>query len=116
MTVGIVGLGYVGLPLAVAFAETGTTVVGVDVDDAHVRGLRAGESSIEDVPDERLRELADHLRFESSYDALGEVDAVLLCVPTPLSANREPDLGPLVGAVMLIAPPGPLVRSAGPCI
>jgi UDP-N-acetyl-D-glucosamine dehydrogenase len=103
MTVGIVGLGYVGLPLAVAFAETGTTVVGVDVDDAHVRGLRAGESSIEDVPDERLRELADHLRFESSYDALGEVDAVLICVPTPLSANREPDLGPLHAATDALA-------------
>ena len=98
MTVGIVGLGYVGLPLAVAFAETGTTVVGVDVDEAHVRALREGSSPIEDVPGERLRELAEHLRFESSYQPLADADAVLICVPTPLSANREPDLGPLVAA------------------
>jgi UDP-N-acetyl-D-glucosamine dehydrogenase len=103
MTVGIVGLGYVGLPLAVAFAETGTTVVGVDVDEAHVRALREGQSLIEDVPGERLGELAANLRFETDYAALAEVDAVLLCVPTPLTSNREPDLGPLLGATDALA-------------
>jgi UDP-N-acetyl-D-glucosamine dehydrogenase len=103
MTVGIVGLGYVGLPLAVAFAEAGSNVIGVDVDEAHVRALREGSSPIEDVPDERLRELADRLRFDSSYDPLHEADAVLICVPTPLSANREPDLGPLRGATEALA-------------
>jgi UDP-N-acetyl-D-glucosamine dehydrogenase len=103
MTVGIVGLGYVGLPLAVAFAETGTTVVGVDVDEAHVRALREGKSLIEDVPGERLGELAANLRFETDYAALAEVDAVMLCVPTPLTSNREPDLGPLLGATDALA-------------
>ena len=103
MTVGIVGLGYVGLPLAVAFAETGSSVIGVDVDEAHVRALREGSSPIEDVPDERLRELGERLRFESSYGPLREADAVLICVPTPLSANREPDLGPLREATEALA-------------
>ncbi|TML29926.1 MAG: nucleotide sugar dehydrogenase [Actinobacteria bacterium] len=103
MTVGIVGLGYVGLPLAVAFAETGSSVIGVDVDEAHVRALREGSSPIEDVPDERLRELGDRLQFESSYGPLREADAVLICVPTPLSANREPDLGPLREATEALA-------------
>ena len=103
MTVGIVGLGYVGLPLAVAFAETGSSVIGVDVDEAHVRALREGSSPIEDVPDERLRELGYRLRFESSYGPLHEADAVLICVPTPLSANREPDLGPLREATEALA-------------
>jgi UDP-N-acetyl-D-glucosamine dehydrogenase len=103
MTVGIVGLGYVGLPLAVAFAETGADVIGLDVDEERVRALREGDSPIEDVPGERLRELADHLRFETDFDLLGEADAVLVCVPTPLSANREPDLGPLLSAAESIA-------------
>ena len=103
MTVGIVGLGYVGLPLAVAFAETGARVIGVDVDESHVRALREGTSPIEDVPGPRLRELGDHLRFETGYETLADADAVLICVPTPLSANREPDLGPLVAAAEAVA-------------
>ena len=112
MTVGIVGLGYVGLPLAVAFAETGSSVIGVDVDAAHVGALREGSSPIEDVPGDRLRELGDRLRFESSYGPLREADAVLICVPTPLSANREPDLGPLrdaTGALAQVLREGQLV-------
>src|SRR5439155_14779061 len=102
-TVGIVGLGYVGLPIAVAFAETGAMVIGVDVDEPHIRALREGTSPIEDVPSAGLRQLEDRLRFETDYAALREADAVLLCVPTPLSANREPDLGPLLAASEALA-------------
>jgi UDP-N-acetyl-D-glucosamine dehydrogenase len=97
MRVGIVGLGYVGLPLAVAFAAADVDVLGVDVDPSKVEAIAAGRSYIEDVPDAALA--AARVRFEASaeYARLAEADAVLICVPTPLSANREPDLEPLLG-------------------
>ena len=98
MNVGIVGLGYVGLPLAVAFAEDGHTVIGVDASQRVVERLRAGESHIEDVASERLRELGDRLRVSTRYADLATCEAVVLAVPTPLTPNREPDLGPLVSA------------------
>jgi UDP-N-acetyl-D-glucosamine dehydrogenase len=96
--VGVVGLGYVGLPLAVAFAEQGGRVVGVDTDARLVAGLEAGDSHIEDVAAERLRALADCFAATTDYAALADCDAVLIAVPTPLTRNREPDLGPLVAA------------------
>jgi UDP-N-acetyl-D-glucosamine dehydrogenase len=102
-TVGIIGLGYVGLPLAVAFAQEGCEVVAVDLDAAKVQMLREGESYVEDVPSERLREVLDLISPASSYEALGGVDAVLMCVPTPLTPNREPDLGPLVESAQALA-------------
>ena len=92
MKVGIIGLGYVGLPLAVAFAEAGHDVVGVDVDRRTVEGLAAGRSRIEDVPDERIAAIADRLQATTDPAPLGECDAVLICVPTPLANQREPDL------------------------
>src|SRR3954454_24614209 len=98
MTVVIVGLGYVGLPLAVAFAEADVPAIGVDVDADLVDALRAGRSHIEDVPDEALAAQAERLRFETDYATLAEVDAILVCVPTPLTPQREPDLGPLLAA------------------
>ncbi len=98
MKVGIVGLGYVGLPLALAFAEEGHDVVGVDADQRRVAAIGAGESFIEDVPSERLAAARERISASSSYDALADVEAVLIAVPTPLTPNREPDLGPLVAA------------------
>jgi UDP-N-acetyl-D-glucosamine dehydrogenase len=98
MSVGIVGLGYVGLPLAVAFAEAGEQVVGVDVDEAKVAAIEAGESYIEDIPSERLRAALPNIEVSTVYAPLARTDAVLVCVPTPLTANREPDLGPLLAA------------------
>ena len=95
-TVGIIGLGYVGLPLAVAFAEEGCEVVAVDVDPRKTRQLKEGESYIEDIASERLRAVLGQLTVTSGYEELAGADAVLVCVPTPLSVNREPDLGPLV--------------------
>jgi len=98
MTVGIIGLGYVGLPLAVAFAEAGTPVVGVDVAAERIESLRAGRSHIEDIPDSQLAAIADRLTFDTDYGALRDADAVLICVPTPLTRQREPDLGPLLSS------------------
>jgi UDP-N-acetyl-D-glucosamine dehydrogenase len=96
MQIGIIGLGYVGLPLAVAFAEEGCEVVGLDVDAAKVAALNAGESYIEDVPGSALAPLGERLRATADYAELAGCDAVVLCVPTPLSDSREPDLTYLV--------------------
>jgi UDP-N-acetyl-D-glucosamine dehydrogenase len=96
MRIGIIGMGYVGLPLAVAFAETGEEVIGLDVDAAKVEGLNAGRSHIEDIPDSALAPLGGRLSATSSYADLSECEAVIICVPTPLSDSREPDLTYLV--------------------
>src|SRR5271155_5271334 len=104
MRVGIVGLGYVGLPLAVAFAAAGVEVVGVDIDAAKVEAIAAGRSHVEDVPDSALAVALERLELSTEYTQLAAVDAVLICVPTPLSANREPDLGPLLGCTRSLAP------------
>jgi UDP-N-acetyl-D-glucosamine dehydrogenase len=98
MSIGVIGLGYVGLPLAVAFAEAGEDVVAVDVDPRKVAAVNAGESYIEDVPSEALRAVLDRIDATSHYQPLARTDAVLICVPTPLTPNREPDLGALVAA------------------
>jgi UDP-N-acetyl-D-glucosamine dehydrogenase len=103
MSIGVIGLGYVGLPLAVGFAEAGEHVVAVDVDDAKVAAVRAGNSYIEDIPSERLRAVADRIDAQTHYAPLARTDAVLICVPTPLTANREPDLGPLLSATRALA-------------
>jgi UDP-N-acetyl-D-glucosamine dehydrogenase len=98
MRIGIIGLGYVGLPLAVAFAEAGDEVVGVDVDGRVVEAIAAGRSGVEDVPDSRLADLKQRLSVTTDYAALGECDAVLICVPTPLANQREPDLSHILAA------------------
>jgi UDP-N-acetyl-D-glucosamine dehydrogenase len=92
MRVGIIGLGYVGLPLAVAFAEAGHDVMGLDVSERVVEGLNAGRSQVEDVDDERLQALGERLRASTDHEVLAGCDAVLICVPTPLANQREPDL------------------------
>ena len=102
-TVGIIGLGYVGLPLAVAFAQEGCDVVAVDTDPRKVEAIQAGESYIEDVPSELLTELSGRIQATTRYAPLSEVDAVLVCVPTPLTRNREPDLGPLIDSTRALA-------------
>jgi UDP-N-acetyl-D-glucosamine dehydrogenase len=112
MAVGVVGLGYVGLPLVVAFAEAGERVVGLDVDPQKIAALAAGESYIEDVSSERLRAVMGSIRATRRYADLAQVDAVIICVPTPLTVNREPDLGPLNASATALAQvlqPGQLV-------
>ncbi len=103
MKVGIIGLGYVGLPLAVAFAEQGHDVVGLDVDRRTVEGLTAGHSRIEDVPDERIAAIGDRLLATTEAAPLAECDAVLICVPTPLANQREPDLSYVSEAARALA-------------
>jgi UDP-N-acetyl-D-glucosamine dehydrogenase len=103
MTIGIMGLGYVGLPLAVAFAEEGHDVVALDIDASKVEALRAGRSYIEDIPSERLAAVAHRIQATTHAQPLARCEAVLVCVPTPLTANREPDLGPLVSASRTLA-------------
>jgi len=112
MTVGVVGLGYVGLPLVVAFAEAGDDVVALDVDPIKVSAVATGDSFIEDIASERLRAMLPRVRATYRYADLAKADAVLICVPTPLTHNREPDLGPLDAAAKSLAQvlqPGQLI-------
>ncbi len=103
MEIGVIGLGYVGLPLAVAFAEAGHEVIGLDLDPAKVESLNAGHSYIEDVPDSALAPLGERLRASADYAALAACEAVVVCVPTPLSGSREPDLSYLVDSATALA-------------
>jgi UDP-N-acetyl-D-glucosamine dehydrogenase len=112
MRIGIIGLGYVGLPLAVAFAENGDEVVGLDLDSRKVEALNAGGSYVEDVPDSALGPLGERLRATTRYADLAGCEAVIICVPTPLSGSREPDLTYLIDAATQLAAavePGQLV-------
>jgi UDP-N-acetyl-D-glucosamine dehydrogenase len=101
--VGVIGLGYVGLPLAVAFAREGCDVIAVDSDQRKIEAIAAGDSYIEDVPSEVLAEMSGRLHATTRYAELERADAVLICVPTPLTRNREPDLGPLIEATRSLA-------------
>lgn len=103
MSIGIVGLGYVGLPLAVAFAEAGEQVLGLDLDSAKVEALNRSESYIEDVPSQTLNQLGDLIRATGDAGGLAECEAVIICVPTPLTGSREPDLSYLEGAGSMLA-------------
>ena len=98
MNIGVVGLGYVGLPLVVAFAEAGQNVIALDVDPRKVAEVAAGSSYIEDIPSERLVAVLDHIDATTRYAKLARADAIIICVPTPLTVNREPDLGPLLSS------------------
>ncbi len=103
--VGVLGLGYVGLPLAVEFAKAGFRVTGIDLDAGRIAGVNAARSYIPDVPSEDLRQLrrAGRLRATSAFDVVGQLDAVIICVPTPLRKTREPDLTYILSATKEIA-------------
>jgi UDP-N-acetyl-D-glucosamine dehydrogenase len=100
----VIGLGYVGLPLATTFAEAGFSVVGIDVDQQKVDQANKGESYIADISNETLQHLiqADRLHFTTDYAALQDVDAVSICVPTPLRKTRAPDISYIVAATRQI--------------
>src|SRR5580658_3857144 len=89
--VGIVGLGYVGLPLATEFAKAGFTVIGIDVQDAKVAGLNRGESHIQDVPSEEVAKLISEKRFSATTDfaVVRDLDTINICVPTPLRKTKD---------------------------
>jgi UDP-N-acetyl-D-glucosamine dehydrogenase len=113
-TIGIVGLGYAGLPLAVAFAEAGFPVIGIDLSAERVAALADGRSYVGDIADERVALLvaSERLRASVDYRALAEADAITICVPTPLTESRAPDISAIVNAVNTLARclrPGQLV-------
>lgn len=95
---GLVGLGYVGLPLAVELARAGYRVLGYDVNARVVEGLNAGRSHVRDVTDAQLREIASRFSATTDADRLGEADAISICVPTPLSKFKDPDVSFIVAA------------------
>ncbi len=103
--VGIIGLGYVGLPLARAFALKKVPVLGFDIDSTKVEKLNRGESYLKHIPADAIRQIRELRTFEATnaYDRLGECDAVLICVPTPLSPTQEPDLSYVVNSVREVA-------------
>ena len=99
--IAVIGLGYVGLPLAVAFASKGFHVSGVDIDEERVQAIRNGRSFIGDVPSRKLSELikSGHLKAFASFDCLdNHIDVVIVCVPTPLNRLRDPDISYIVSA------------------
>jgi len=104
--IGIIGLGYVGLPLAVEFARAGFRVIGIDVDDRKVRTVNAGTSHIEDVATRTLKPLVRSglIRAQSHYKGCGTLDAILIAVPTPLRKTKDPDISYIVAALAAIAP------------
>ncbi len=102
---GVVGMGYVGLPLSVAFARAGFQVIGVDVDAQRVASIQRGESYVEDVASEQLRPLRDQglLTASANYADLRQVDAISICVPTPLKKTKDPDISYIIDAADNIA-------------
>ena len=98
--VGVIGLGYVGLPLVVEFAGMGFTATGFEVDESKAEQINAGKSYIGDVPSERVQELvaAKRLRATTNFDYLAECDAIIICVPTPLRKTKEPDVSYILAA------------------
>ncbi len=112
--IGVIGLGYVGLPLAVEFAKAGFRVTGFDIDAKRVTALNAGRSYIQDVPTGELRDLVRSGRLSATmeFDALRQMDAIEICVPTPLRKTRDPDVSYIIASVQEIASrlrPGALV-------
>ena len=104
-TIGIVGLGYVGLPLMLRYAETGFKVLGFDIDAEKVNKLNNGETYIEHIPAEKIAAASNSL-FEATTDfsRIGEVEAVILCVPTPLNKYREPDMSFVIDTTDAVKP------------
>jgi UDP-N-acetyl-D-glucosamine dehydrogenase len=101
----VIGMGYVGMPLAVEFAEAGFHVITIDVDQRKVDSINQGESYIEDIPTSRLKPLVESgkLRASSDYSELQTVDALSICVPTPLRQTKDPDMSYIINAIDSIA-------------
>jgi UDP-N-acetyl-D-glucosamine dehydrogenase len=99
--IGVIGLGYVGLPLAVAFAEAGFRVLGIDRDADRVDQINAGRSYVEDVPPERVERLVSggRLSATTSFREMGRLDCIQVCVPTPLTKTKDPDVSHIVAVL-----------------
>ena len=114
VTFGVIGLGYVGLPLSVEAGRSGLKVIGFDIDEAVVTGVNAGRSHIRDLTDADVASLREHGLLEATTDMsrLAECDAVSICVPTPLSKTRDPDVSYVIAASEAVAAalrPGQLI-------
>jgi UDP-N-acetyl-D-glucosamine dehydrogenase len=103
-TNGVLGLGYVGMPLALRFAEVGFTVLGFDLDAAKVAAIAAGRSPLHGLADAAVARQAGRLSATGDFARAGECDAILICVPTPLGRHREPDLSFVTGSMASLAP------------
>jgi UDP-N-acetyl-D-glucosamine dehydrogenase len=105
-SIAIVGLGYVGLPLSLQFARSGLRVLGLDIDPSKIEALAAGRSYIHHIPSETIQEQVQSGRFSATTDFArsSEVDAVIICVPTPLNKNREPDISYILETGKALAP------------
>jgi UDP-N-acetyl-D-glucosamine dehydrogenase len=106
MNIAIVGLGYVGLPLGLQFARSGVTVLGLDIDAAKVEAIQAGQSYIKHIESAEIAEMVKSGRFSASTDfsQVSRMEAVIICVPTPLNRNREPDISFILNTGQAIAP------------
>ncbi|MCK5687409.1 UDP-N-acetyl-D-glucosamine dehydrogenase, partial [bacterium] len=98
--IGVIGLGYVGLPFAVSFAEQGVEVIGFDIIEEKVNILNNGESYIPDIPNEKLKKVVDDKYFIATTDfsKIDEVDLISICVPTPLRKTKDPDISFIIAA------------------
>ena len=105
-TIGVIGLGYVGLPLMIGFADRGFSVIGFDIDDEKIVKLGKGESYIEHIDADGIAKMMSNPRCSatSDFSKAANVDALLICVPTPLTKNREPDISYIVATAKAIAP------------
>jgi len=106
MKICVVGLGYVGLPLAIQFAQSNITVVGLDTDAKKVELIRKGQTYIKHIPSETIAKMIESKRLSAScdFENVKEADAVIVCVPTPLTKNREPDISYVIETGRSIAP------------
>lgn len=104
--IGVIGLGYVGLPLICAVCDKGFSAIGFDIDESKIRKLEKGESYIGNIHNDRIRGFVDGQMFSptADFDRLSECDAILMCVPTPLNKNREPDMTYIIETTKAIAP------------
>jgi len=102
--IGVIGIGYVGLPLAVEFAKAGFPVTGIDVDESKVAGINAGENYIPDIADDTLKTLVSsgNLQATTDMDNIADLDAIAICVPTPLSKVGDPDISYIIAAINAI--------------
>lgn len=104
--IGIVGLGYVGLPLAQAFCQQGIKVIGFDIDQEKIDLIEKGQSYIKHISNEVIETMrsGDLFQVTTDFSKIADVDVIIICVPTPLSKHREPDLGPVLGTGQAIMP------------
>ncbi|GAG59559.1 unnamed protein product, partial [marine sediment metagenome] len=104
-TIGVIGLGYVGLPLAVEFGKAGFHVVGIDLDEEKIKEINKGKSYIPDIGKKDIKELIAEKRLiaTTNYEVLKDLDVLIICVPTPLTKTKEPDLSHIISASNEIA-------------